>query len=139
MQYHRRQDAAYVLNTQEKMILLVEQDDAVGDMFVEAISKKFSDYHIVRLPNMVAALHFTRVVQPALLLIDADLGGGGGIFLYDLLSRRSNLTHVPTIILGKQLDGSYRRELAKRKLVGLSLPMDTRLLLSTVKNALRGA
>ena len=135
MQYHRSQDTMYVLNRQKKMILLVEQDDAVGDMFVEAMSRKFREYAIVRVPNIVAALHFTRMVQPALLLIDADLAGGGGIFLYDLLSQRSNFMHVPVIILSKKLDGC-RCELEKRKLVGLSLPMNTRLLLSTVKNAL---
>lgn len=125
----------YALKTAENMILLVEQDDTVGNLFVDAISRKFPDYHIVRLPNMVAALHFTRMVEPALLLIDADLAGGGGLFLYDLLCRRSNMTGVPAIILGKKLDGC-QHELEKRNLVGLNLSMDTRALLSTVKNAL---
>ena len=138
MRYHRSQDTMYVLNKQEKVILLVERDNVVGDVFVDAISRKFPAYRLVRLPNIVAALHFTRTVQPALLLIDADLAGGGGIFLYDLLSRRSNLAGVPAIILSKKLDGC-QCELEKRKLVGLSLPMNTHLLLSTVKNALNCA
>jgi DNA-binding NtrC family response regulator len=138
MQYYRRQDAMYALNTAEKTILLVEPDDSVGELFVDTISRKFPDYHIVRLPNIVAALHFTRMVEPALLLIDADLAGGGGLFLYDLLNQRSNMAGVPAIILGKQLDGC-RHELEKRNLVGLSLSMDTRVLLSTVKHALSRA
>lgn len=133
--HHRRQDALYVLKSAEKMILLVEQDDTVGKQFADEISKKFPDYHIVRLPTIVAALHFTRMVEPALLLIDADLAGGGGLFLYDLLSRRSNLSGVPAIIVGKKLAGC-RHELKKRKLVGLSLSMDTGLLLSIMKNVL---
>jgi DNA-binding response OmpR family regulator len=135
MQYHRRQDAMYVLKTKAKMILLVEQDDAVGDLFVDAISGEFPDYHVVRMANMVSALNITRMVEPALLLIDADLAGGGGIFLYDLLSRRSNLNGVPAIILGAGLE-NCRCELEKRKLIGLNLPMDTHLLLSTVENVL---
>ena len=95
-----------------KVVLVVEDEPAIGELIAGAISDEpgFCAIH-VREPG--AALETAKNVTPDVLILDVRLPGMSGFELYDRLSRDPRTRGVP--VLFETADGEEsRRELRER-------------------------
>jgi CheY-like chemotaxis protein len=116
-----------------KTVLVVEDDQDIGEVFVQALSQETS-YIPVLATDAEEALAFVQEIQPDLLVLDYHLPHMNGIELYDHLHRMKELKNVPAIIVSATLP---ERDLKQRGLLGLCKPLDLNDLLETTNSVLR--
>ncbi len=73
-----------------------------------------------------------REIKPDLFLLDYHLPSMDGIELYDHLHATKGLEQIPAILLSANLP---RKELEKRKMVGVRKPFELDTLLNTIAKA----
>ena len=118
--------------TSIKTILIVEDDANIGEVFVQAISQETSYFAILAIDGD-QALNIVENVKPNLFILDYQLPRMNGIELYDNLHAIKGLEHVQAIMMSAQLP---RRELEKRKIVGMHKPIDLDEFLQTIERLL---
>ena len=116
-----------------KTVLVVEDDQDIGEVFVQALSQEAS-YIPVLATDGEEALAFIQDIQPDLVVVDYYLPDMNGIELYDHLHTIKELKDVPAIIVSAVLP---ERDLKERGLLGLAKPLDLEDLLETTNNLLR--
>jgi CheY-like chemotaxis protein len=105
-----------------KSILIVEDDEDIGTFLVAALQQE-TLYHPILVPDGFAALKTVHNLKPDLVILDYQLPHMTGIEVYDQLRARPELADVPAILMTAGL-GMPRHALEKRKLVGLSKPLE---------------
>jgi DNA-binding response OmpR family regulator len=115
-----------------KTILLVEDDEYIGDVLVQAITQE-TPYLALLVSDGFEALHTIKGVKPNLFILDYQLPRMNGIELYDKLHMVKTLEHVPTIMMSARLP---QQELHKRQIVGMNKPIDLDEFLQTIEELL---
>lgn len=118
--------------TTVKTILIVEDDNNIGEVFVQAISQE-TTYLAVLVADGSSALETVKGIRPNLFILDYQLPRMNGIELYDRLHAMKELENIPAIMMSARLP---RQELEKRALVGLNKPIDLDDFLQTIERLL---
>lgn len=92
--------AAQKNNTPIKTIVVIEDDDGIGEFIVQAIQQETS-YHIIRFADGYEAwtLMQYRRLLPNLLILDYNLPTMTGIELYDRIHARKEFAHIPALVV----------------------------------------
>jgi CheY-like chemotaxis protein len=105
-----------------KIILIVEDDSAIGDFLVQAITQE-TTYFPLHVTNSTRALEVTTQLKIDLFLLDYRLPSMNGLELYTLLHMRPNMEAVPAIILTASLE-QHKAEIEEHNLIGLDKPVE---------------
>ena len=119
---------------QAKVILIVEDDEDVGTFLAAAIQQE-TPYHPILVSDGFTALKTVHGMKPDLLIIDYQLPHMNGIEVYDQLRAKQELADVPALLMTAGI-GMPRQALEKRKLVGLSKPLELSTFLEMIDRLL---
>lgn len=117
-----------------KTILIVEDDDHIGE-FLERVISEETPYKPLVVTDGFEALKVTHDLKPNLFLLDYLLPRMDGIELYDQLHAMKGFQDIPAIIISANVP---RYELEKRSLVGLRKPLELSELLKQIQSLLEG-
>ncbi|SRR6266436_1042742 len=115
-----------------KTILVVEDDTDIGMFLVQAISQE-THYQAMLVADGLQALNVVASIKPNLFILDYQLPSMNGIELYDQLQETQELQGTPAILISARLP---RREIAKRKIVGMTKPLELDDFLQTIERLL---
>lgn len=115
-----------------KMILVVEDDTDIGMFLVQAISQE-THYQAMLVADGLQALNVVASIKPNLFILDYQLPSMNGIELYDQLQETQELQGTPAILISARLP---RREIARRKIVGMTKPLELDDFLQTIERLL---
>jgi len=123
----------------EKTILIVEDDEDLGELILEALHQESFymgiNYHTLLAIDGREALEMVKETLPDLFLLDYYLPRMNGLDLYDRLHAMEALAHVPTIFMSAN---PPFKELSKRHLLSMRKPFNLRELLHTIETSLAG-
>ncbi|GHO84033.1 response regulator [Dictyobacter formicarum] len=85
-------------DSQEKVILVVEDDKRIGYLLIETIEEE-TPYRVMLAPDGFQALKVIRIIKPHLLLIDYMLPSMDGLELYDQLHATEEFKHIPVLFM----------------------------------------
>ena len=117
--------------TDVKTVFIVEDDEAIGDLLVQAIEQETS-YHAVLASDGFQALKMLRTVKPDLILLDYSLPGMNGLELYDTIHTVKALKHLPVLIVSAET-ARIQKEIKARQLLQLQQPFDLANLLQAIE------
>ena len=103
-----------------KTVLLVEDDENIGEVLVQAITQETS-FLAVLVPDSSEALKAVQNIKPNLFILDYQIPGMNGIELYDRLHEQEELAQVPAIMMSARLP---HKELEERGILGMHKPID---------------
>ena len=115
-----------------KTILIVEDDEAIGEFLTLSISQE-TPYRPLVVPDGFEALKVLRDLKPNLLLLDNRLPSMSGIELYDQLHATKELASIPTIITSAS---NIEHEIGDRNVSILPKPFELDDLLSMITKIL---
>ena len=115
-----------------KTILVVEDDTDIGMFLVQAILQE-TRYQAMLVADGLQALNVVASIKPNLFILDYQLPSMNGIELYDQLQETQELQGTPAILISARLP---RREIAKRKIVGMTKPHELDDFLQTIERLL---
>ena len=118
--------------TPMKTILITEDDAAVGELLMQVISQE-TPHRAILVADSSRAFTIIEHVKPDLFLLDYHLPGMNGIELYDRLHATEGLEHIPALLLTA---GVLEHDFHRRKLVGMSKPVDLNKLLDLIEELL---
>lgn len=114
-------------------ILVVEDDEAIGDLLLQALKSETS-HAVLLVTNAAQALEAIESIKPHLFILDYHLPGIDGIELCDRLHAVNGLESVPTLMLSAQAPS--RQALQQRKISFLKKPFDLVTLLKATATLL---
>jgi CheY-like chemotaxis protein len=117
--------------TDVKTVFIVEDDEAIGDLLVQAIEQETS-YHAVLASDGFQALKMLQTVKPDLILLDYSLPGMNGLELYDTIHTVKALKHLPVLIVSAET-ARIQKEIKARQLSQLQKPFDLANLLQAIE------
>ncbi len=82
----------------DKTILVVEDDELMGQFITQALQREAS-YNTILATDAYRALSIVRNIKPSLFLLDYMLPQMDGIELYDRLHSAGGLEDVPTLFM----------------------------------------
>ena len=132
MTYEKEKQSRLDKDILDKIILIIEDDDSIGEILVEALSQETS-YKTLLVTDAFQALKAIHQVKPCLFITDYHLPHINGIELYDRLHSTDDLANIPAIIMSACLP---EEEVRKRHLISLSKPFELDELLDTVEKIL---
>jgi CheY-like chemotaxis protein len=103
-----------------KTILLVEDDESIGEVLQQVIKQETS-YFVIYAVNAFDALQLVKKIKPNLFILDYQLPNMNGLILYDQLHAMPELANVPALMMSALLP---RAELATRDIMGMSKPIE---------------
>jgi DNA-binding response OmpR family regulator len=115
-----------------KTILLVEDDEHIGEVLAEAITQE-TPYLALLVTDGFEALKVVKGVKPNLFILDYQLPRMNGIELYDKLHAVEALERVPAIMMSARLPQQALRE---RDIIGMNKPLDLDEFLQTIEKLL---
>jgi CheY-like chemotaxis protein len=115
-----------------KLILIVEDNASIGEMFVQIISEETS-HQALLVPDGAHALEIVKEHRPDLIILDYHLPRITGLELYDRLHAIEELKDVPTILTTA---GVLQYDILPRHLIGISKPVDLNKLLNLIEELL---
>ncbi|GCE10964.1 response regulator [Tengunoibacter tsumagoiensis] len=124
---------SFAPETDEKCILVVEDDDSIGALLVEALTQE-TPYKALLVTDAIQAMETIGKIKPCLFITDYRLPFMDGIELYDRLKAEHALDHTPVIIMSAHLP---EEEVKKRQMVSLHKPFELDDLLNTVERLLK--
>ncbi|HTK09094.1 MAG TPA: response regulator [Ktedonobacteraceae bacterium] len=123
----------------EKTILVVEDDEELGELILEALYQagRYTGtyYRILMAMDGLEALELSRHALPDLFLLDYFLPRMNGLDLYDRLQAIEQLHGVPTIFMSAN---PPLKELKRRNVLSLRKPFHLHELLYTIEWLLAG-
>ena len=87
-----------VPETQEKTILIVDDDRSIGEMLKQTIAQNTS-HRAVWIAESDLVLETARHLHPSLILLDYIMPFMDGLQLYDHLQRINTMRNVPVILI----------------------------------------
>jgi DNA-binding response OmpR family regulator len=118
--------------TLDNTILVVEDDDSIGSVLVEALSMETS-YDALLVCDGFQALNALRSLKPLLVITDYRLPHMDGLELYDRVHAMTETANVPTIIMSAYMPED---EVRKRHLCSLHKPFELDDLLNLIEHLL---
>ena len=115
-----------------KMVLVVEDDTGIGTFLIQAIQQE-TTYQAMLVTDGFQALKAVSNIKPGLFILDYQLPRMNGIELYDRLHTIPGMEQVPAIIVSARLP---RHEIEKRKIIGISKPLELDDFLQTIEHLL---
>ena len=115
-------------HTKGKTILIVEDDDAFGEVLCQAISQE-TPHQPLRVPDGFQALEVIKEVTPGLVILDYYLPSMNGVELYDQLHATRGLERLPAIMTSP---GVLEHDIQDRHIVGMSKPVELSKLLDII-------
>jgi len=115
-----------------KVILVVEDEAAIGDLLVETIARE-TPHRAILVADSTRAFNVIQRVKPNLVLLDYHLPGMNGIELYDQLRAIEGLEDLSAILMTA---GVLQHDMRRRKIVGMSKPVDINKLLDLIEELL---
>lgn len=94
-----------------KVVLVVEDEHAVGELIAQAIADE-PGYCAIHVDEPAAAIEATRHVTPDVMVVDVRLPGMSGFELYDRLQKDPRTRNVPVLFetaTGDEHLGEFRR------------------------------
>ncbi len=94
-----------------KVVLVVEDEPAIGQLIADAISDE-PGYCAIHVATPMAALEATKHVTPDLMVVDVRLPGMSGFELYDRLQKDRRTSRVPVLFEtanGVEATNEFRR------------------------------
>ena len=133
---HDSQDPpADIVQSPRKVILIVEDDMAIGEFLVQAIEQE-TPYFALHVTNSVRAFEVMNQLKVDLFLLDYRLPNLNGLELYTSLRAQSGMNAIPAIILTASLE-RYREEIERHNLIGLDKPIELDELLAIIDKYLK--
>ncbi len=132
LSYSRDQQA--MQERSDKTILVVENDEATGELLVLAIMQE-TPYQVKVTSHAREAISLAKAMVPDLLILDYHLSSMTGLQLYDQLHAMSELKHIPAILMSASLE-RYTNEVQSRNMAGLSKPFELDDLIEMIKQSL---
>ena len=117
--------------TAVKTVFIVEDDEAIGELLVEAIQQE-TPYQAVLASNGFQALKMLRTVKPDVFILDYGLPGMNGLELYDTIHTVKALKHLPVLIVSAET-ARIQKEIKARQLPQLQKPFDLANLLQAIE------
>ena len=108
--------------TATKLIFIVEDDEAVGALLVQAIEQETS-YQAVLASDGFQALKMLRTVKPDVLLLDYGLPDINGLKLYDTIHAVKAMERLPALIISAEA-ARIQKEVKARHLSQLKKPFE---------------
>jgi len=124
-------DAALKTLTKAKTVLIVEDDEAIGEFLVEAIQQE-TPYQVVLASDGLQALKMLRTLKPDLFILDYGLPGMNGLEFYDTIHAVKALEHLPVLIVSAEAT-RIQKEVKARQLLQLKKPFDLTDLLEAIE------
>jgi CheY-like chemotaxis protein len=115
-----------------KVILIVEDEAAIGDLLVETISRE-TPHRAILVADSTRAFDVIKRIKPNLVLLDYHLPGMNGLELYDQLRSIEGLEQLPAILMTA---GVLQYDMRRRKIVGMSKPIEINKLLDLIEELL---
>lgn len=119
-------------NSTVKTVLVVEDDTGIGTFLIQAIQQE-THHRAMLVTDGFQALKVVANIKPELFILDYQLPRMNGIELYDRLHAAPDMDHVPAIIVSARLP---RHEIEKRKIIGISKPLELDDFLQTIEHLL---
>ncbi len=119
-------------NSIVKTVLVVEDDTGIGTFLIQAIHQE-THYQAMLVTDGFQALKAVANIKPGLFILDYQLPRMNGIELYDHLHAIPGMDHIPAIIVSARLP---RHEIEKRKIIGISKPLELDDFLQTIEKLL---
>ena len=107
-------------NSTVKTVLVVEDDTGIGTFLIQAIQQE-THYQAMLVTDGFQALKVVSNIKPELFILDYQLPRMNGIELYDRLHATPGMEKIPAIIVSARLP---RNEIEKRKIIGISKPLE---------------
>lgn len=117
-----------------KTILVVEDDEDIGEALLFALSEEPS-YHVIVAATGNEALQIASRRKINLFIVDYYLSDINGIELYDKLHAIPELQMVPVLLVSVNIE-QLEQQLRVRHLMGLGKPFDLDKFLEVVAKAL---
>jgi DNA-binding response OmpR family regulator len=120
-----------------KVVLVVEDELAIGQLIAEAISDE-PGYVAIHVAAPMAALEATKHVTPDVMVVDVRLPGMSGFELYDWLQRDPRTSGVPVLFetaSGAEAISEFRR---RGIATYVKKPFDLNVVISYVKRLAAG-
>ena len=108
--------------TAVKTVFIVEDDEAIGELLVQAIEQETS-YQAVLAADGFQALKMLRTVKPDLLILDYGLPDMNGLEFYDTIHAAKALEHLPVLIVSAET-ARIQKEIKARQLSQLQKPFE---------------
>lgn len=119
-------------NSTVKTVLVVEDDTGIGTFLIQAIQQE-THYQAMLVTDGFQALKVVASIKPGLFILDYQLPRMNGIELYDRLHAIAGMDQIPAIIVSARLP---RHEIEKRKIIGISKPLELDDFLQTIERLL---
>jgi DNA-binding NtrC family response regulator len=127
-------NAAQKHPTATKVIFIVEDDEAVGALLVQAIEQEMS-YQAVLASDGFQALKLLRTVKADVLLLDYDIPDLNGLELYDTIHAIKALERLPVLIISAEA-ARIQKEVRARHLPQLKKPFELTQLFEAIERLL---
>ncbi|TMD64421.1 MAG: response regulator [Chloroflexi bacterium] len=114
-----------------KTVFIVEDDEAIGALLVQAIEQETS-YQAVLASDGFQALKMLRTVKPDLLILDYGLPDMNGLEFYDTIHAVKALEHLPVLIVSAETT-RIQKEAKARQLSQLKKPFELTQLLEAIE------
>ncbi|MBV9230270.1 MAG: response regulator [Chloroflexi bacterium] len=123
--------SAHKNSTEIKTVFIVEDDEAIGTLLVEAIHQE-TPYQAVLVPDGFQALKMLRTTKADLLIVDYGLPGMNGLELYDTIHTVKALEHLPVLIVSAEA-ARIQKEVKARQLPHLKKPFELTSLFEAIE------
>ncbi|TMF73531.1 MAG: response regulator [Chloroflexi bacterium] len=120
-----------------KVVLVVEDDEAIGQLIADAISDE-PGYCAIHVAAPAAAIEATKHVTPDVMVVDVRLPGMSGFELYDRLKRDPRTSKVP--VLFETASGAEALSEFRRRGIAtyIKKPFDLNVVVAYVKRLASG-
>ena len=116
-----------------KTILVVEDDDSIGSLLVDALSQE-TEYTAILVTDGLQALRVMNSIKPCLMITDYLLPHMDGLELCDRVRSMAETADVPTILMSAHMP---EKEVRKRDLVSLPKPFELDDLLDKIESLMK--
>jgi DNA-binding response OmpR family regulator len=117
--------------TAVKTVFIVEDDQAIGELLVEAIQQE-TPYQAVLASDGFQALKMLQKVKPDVLILDYALPGMNGLEFYDAIHELKALEYLPVLVVSAEA-ARIQKEVKARQLSQLKKPFDLTDLLEAIE------
>ena len=132
---HDTQDPpADTVQSPRKIILIVEDDAAIGEFLVQAIAQE-TPYFALHVTDSTRAFEVIKQLKVDLFLLDYRLPSVNGLELYASLHAQPGMDTIPAIILTASLE-RHKEEIERHNLTGLDKPVELDDLLAAINKYL---